>query len=105
MEEKTFKIVLADGTEIKDLIQNGSNYVSKKKIDETVFEENCAPMSFVDSEGNETVFEHGEFIQQATYKGVEGYYLAFREKSEDELKAEMIQSQIDYLAMMTDVEL
>lgn len=102
MEEKTFTIVLADGTEIKDLKINGNNYISKKKVDESVFEDNCAPMTIIDNDGAEMTFEHGEFIRQAHFS--DGYYLAFREKSEEEIQMQTLQAQLEYLAMMTDVK-
>ena len=95
MEKETFKITLADGTSIEGLTQN----------DETIFEDNCSPMTVESSGGNVTTYENGAFIQQTHYEGVDGYYLAFREKTAEEIKMETMQSQIDYLSMMTGIEI
>lgn len=45
-------------------------------------------MSVESSGGNVTTYENGAFIQQTHYEGVDGYYLAFREKTAEEIKME-----------------
>ena len=32
-----FKLILADGTEIKNLTRNGDNFISDTKVDESLF--------------------------------------------------------------------
>lgn len=105
MEKETFKITLADGTSIEGLTQNGNNFISETEIDETIFKDNCSPMTVESSGGDVTTYENGAFIQQTHYEGVDGYYLAFREKTAEEIKMETMQSQIDYLSMMTGIEI
>jgi len=80
MEKETYKITLADGTCLEGLTKSGTNYISDTQVDESIFTGNCAPMTFTCSDGTEETYENGEFIQQATYNGVSGYYLAFRDK-------------------------
>lgn len=62
-------------------------------------------MTVESSGGNVTTYENGAFIQQTHYEGVDGYYLAFREKTAEEIKMETMHSQIDYLSMMTGIEI
>lgn len=105
MEKETFKITLADGTVIEGLGKNGDNYISAEKLDESIFEDNCSPMSFEDMNGNVVTFQNGQFLQQVHYAGVPGYYLAFRDRTAQELAMEELQAKIDYLGMMTGVDI
>lgn len=78
-----YTITLADGTKLEKLDKNGDNYVSKKKVDETIFtESNLAKMVVNDGE-TDTEFTDMVFIQQMQW--ADGtYYLAFREKTDKE---------------------
>lgn len=102
MDEKRYTITLADGTELTDLRLNGNNYISDVPVSEDIFEDNCAPLTVSDGE-NEEVHENAELIQVAQY-GSE-YWVAFRDLSPAELESAKMRSDIEYLAMMTDVEL
>lgn len=103
MEEKTvYTITLADGRVIENLTMNGSNFVSETAVEETMFRNNCSPMTVSDGTNTE-IHEHAKLVQVAVYGGK--YYLAFRDISEQELKDEKIRADIDYLAMMTDTDL
>lgn len=96
-----YTITLTDGTKLKDLGLNGNNYISKTEVDESIFELNTDTVTITDEEGNETVLENAEFVQQMEFP--DGFYLCFREKSANELMMENFQSQLDYLSMMTNV--
>ena len=48
MEEKIYKIILGDGTEISNLKLNGNNFISTEKIEESVFADNCSPVTISD---------------------------------------------------------
>ena len=65
--EKSFKITLADGTQLKNLKLSGNNYISKVKITED--------------------------------------YFVLRQLSADEIDKIKTKADIEYLAMMTDVDL
>ena len=93
-----YTIRLADGRELKKLTKNGDNFVSETQVDESIFDYNTETVTITDEEGNETVLHNAEFI-------ADGFYICFREKSEMELAMENFQSQIDYIAMMADVEM
>lgn len=97
-----YTIRLADGTELKGLSKNGDNFVSSTKIDESIFEGNLATMTVSDGE-SEVTYENVELIQQVQY--ADGWYLAFRELSAQELRDMEVDAKIDYIAMMADVDM
>lgn len=72
-----YTITLADGRKLTGLSMNGNNFVSKEKIDESIFKDNLSTMTISDGE-TETVYHDVEFIQQMQWKDGT-YYLAFRE--------------------------
>lgn len=85
---------------------NGTNYVSETKVDTASW----PPMfSFeaADSDGNTTEqYDHAKLIQQEQYAWDGGrYYLAFAAVSPQEIANAELQSQIEYLAMMSDIDL
>lgn len=97
-----WKIILADGTELTGFTQNGSNYVSKTKVDESVFEDNLSTLTLTDGE-TETVMHNAVLIQQVKY--TDGWYLCFRELTQQEVQYAALNGKIDYLAMMADIDM
>ena len=97
-----YKLILADGTEIKNLTKNGDNYISDKKIDENLFKGNLSTLTITDGEETSSM-ENAELIQQIEYDGK--FWICFRELSERELKDIDMEAKIEYLAMMTDVDI
>lgn len=102
MDEKIYKIILADGTVIGNLTLNGNNFISKEPIDRTVFIENCSPVVVNDGNTDE-VHEHMELVQ-VTESGGE-YWFVLRDITEKELATIKMQSDIEYVAMMAGIEL
>lgn len=102
--EKSWKITLSDGTTIENLGLNGNNYISKTKITEDDFKGKLSKV-IIENETEKTSeeFEHMELVQIVHYE--DGYYFVLRELSEQELKDIKIQGNLDYLAMMVDVDL
>lgn len=102
--EESFKITLADGTQLKDLKLSGNNYISKMKITEEDFEGKLSKV-IIENETQKTTeeFEHMELVQIVHYEN--GYYFILRELSADELDKIKTKADIEYLAMMTDVDL
>ncbi len=102
--EESFKITLADGTQFKNLKLNGNNYISKTKITEDDFKGKLSKV-IIENETEKTSeeFKHMELVQIVHYE--DGYYFVLRELSEQELKDIKIQGNLDYLAMMVDVDL
>lgn len=77
-----YTITLADGRKLTGLDKNGDNFVSKTKVDESIFEGNLSTMKVSDGE-TEEVFKDMVFIQQMEW--ADGtFYLAFREQTQQE---------------------
>lgn len=100
--EKVYTIVLSDGTEISNLTKNGTNYVSEAPLRKDIFVNNCSPMTIQDGDKSE-LHENAELLQVMEFKGK--YYLAFRDIPKKELEEARIRSDIDYIAMMSEIDL
>lgn len=97
-----YRIVLADGTEIGGLRMNGNNFVSDVPVDEAVFDGNLTPVTIYHGLIPE-IHEHMELVQVTKMKNE--YWFVLRDISKSELDAMQVRADIDFLAMMTDVEL
>ena len=95
-------VILADGTKITDLKMNGNNFVSPMKIDEKIFDSNLSTVTIVEGE-EETTYNNMSLIHCTKYDSE--YWFALRELTETELVAIKNRSDIDYIALMCDVEL
>ena len=115
MEKGTFTITLADGTQLGGLELNGNNFVSKDEVTKGTFR---GKLSKVTIEGDAKADEAGligehenmELVQIAHYTQAvhgcdNGYYFVLRDIPEAELETLKNRGDIDYLAMMTGVEL
>jgi hypothetical protein len=105
--EKSWKITLADGTKLENLSLNGNNFVSENEITEDIFEGNLLKVKIegINDEGQEIIEEHNhmELVQIVHYE--DGYYFVLRDITEAELEKMKMQSDIEYLAMMSDIDL
>lgn len=103
--EKSFKITLADGTQLKDLKLSGNNYISKTKITEDDFKGKLSKI-IIENETDKTSeeLEHMELVQILDY-GDKGYYFVLRQLSQDEIDKLKMQGDIEYLAMMTNTDM
>lgn len=104
--EKSWKITLSDGTQLTDLKLNGNNFISEEKIVEDDFKGKLSKVIIEGiQEGQEVKqeYEHMELVQIVHNK--DGYYFVLRELSKDELDKIKTQADIEYLAMMTNVDL
>ena len=71
-----YTITLADGKKLENLDKNGDNYISKTKVDESIFKNNLSKVTISDGE-TETTYENVEFVQQMQW--TDGtWYLVFR---------------------------
>ena len=94
-----YTITLANGKKLTGLDMNGTNYVSKEKVDETIFKDNLSTMKVSDGE-TETTYTDMVFIQQMEW--ADGtFYLAFREKTQQGKILEVITANTNGL---TDVQ-
>lgn len=97
-----YTLILSDGTRVENLTMNGSNFVSKTELTESMFEENLTPVIISDGIHMET-HKAMEFIQIARYD--DGWYLALIDISDSELALRKMNSNIQYLSMMTGIDL
>lgn len=102
--EKSFKITLADGTQLKNLKLSGNNYISKVKITEDDFKGKLSKIT-IENETDKTSeeLEHIELVQIVHYE--DGYYFVLRQLSADEIDKLKMQGDIEYLAMMTNTDM
>lgn len=104
MREKFYTIILHDGTQIRNLRLNGNNYISSEEIRESMFENNMADVTIVDEEtGVSEVHGQMALVQITETNGY--YWFVIRDVSEEELRQAKVRADIDYIAMMTDVDL
>lgn len=101
-ENKTYTLILADGTRIENLTMNGNNFVSQTELTESMFEENLTPVTISDGE-REEVHQFMELVQITEED--DGWYLVIIDVPESELVLRKMNSNIQYLAMMSDIEL
>ena len=93
-----YTITLSDGTKLKDLSLNGNNFVSKTKVTEDLFAFNLSPVMINDEE-----HEQMELVQIQEHE--DGYYIVLRDVTDAEIAAAKVRADIEYIAMMTGVEL
>lgn len=99
-----YTITLADGQKLTGLGVNGSNFVSPVRVDEAIFRDNLEIMTVSDGE-TETVYHNIELIQQQAWPDG-AWYLAFREKTGQEMAAEALRKAVaDNASSMTDLQL
>lgn len=105
--EKSWKITLADGTKLENLSLNGNNFVSETIITEDDFKGKLLKVKIEGKteDGQEIAeeHEHMELVQIAHYE--DGYYFVLRDITEAELEKMKMKSDIEYLAMMSDIDL
>ena len=106
MADKTYSIFV-DGAKLAEgLTLNGTNYVSETEVDVSNLPE-AFKLTVEDNEGNAVEeFEHARLLQQEQYEWDDNkYYLAFAPISDQEIKNAEFQANLEYLAMMTDVDI
>ena len=116
-EEKnnTFKITLADGTQLTDLEHNGNNFFSTKEVTEETFKGKLGHVVISgDKDADEAglIGEHGqmELVQlahytQKTHGMPDGYYFVLRDIPAAELEMAQLKGTVAYVSMMTGYEL
>ena len=102
MDEKTYRITLADGTVLDNLTMNGNNFISEEAIDASIFDGTCSPVIINDGT-NEEIHEHMDLVQVTTVDKKSWFVL--RDIPQKELEQTKLKSDLEYLAMMCDVEL
>ena len=103
-----YTITLADGTEIKNLSLNGSNFISETHIDASIFENNLKAVHITGPNVDET-FENLELASLREDGGK--FWIVLRQLSDQELRDRNTQADIrelfntsdDIILMMADL--
>lgn len=102
MDEKIYTITLKDGTQIENLRMNGNNFISQEQINPEIFDGNLEKVTINDGENDEVHENMG--LVQVTQMGDE-YWFVLIDIPASEIANEKLRSDLDYLAMMADVEI
>lgn len=101
-EEKNYSMTLTDGTVIENLRLNGNVFISPVEILPDLFIDNCDPIVINDGDMDE-VHQHMALV--AIERHGNKYWIMLRDRTSDELDKLKIMADIEYLAMMTDVDM
>lgn len=98
-----YTIILSDGTELADLGLNGNNLVSKTPLTKADFEGKLNEITVIENGNNLGTYQNVKLAALNHYE--DGYYFVLIKMTETELFQRQVLSSLDYIAMMTDVEL
>jgi len=97
-----YEITLADGTKLKNLQLNGNNWVSPTELTEADFEDKLSTVTFTDGKNTYT-HENMRLAQVMHY--TDGWYFILLDIPKEELEKMKTQADIQYIAMMANVDL
>ena len=90
---------------VEDLSKNGTNYVSKIEVDTSQWPD-IFSLTVEASDGSVEHYEYAKLIQQVKYEwDSNNYYLAFSAVSPQTIENMKLKSDVEYIAMMTDVDI
>lgn len=102
MEEKLYTIILENGNKIENLYLGGNTFISEVPIDPNIFNKNLARVIVSNGEYEEI----HENMELAYFSEKEGkWYFVLLDIPKSKIEAAKIRSDLDYLAMMLDVEI
>lgn len=99
MDDKAYKIILADGTSIENLKLNGNNFIARTTIDPEIFAGNCSPVVISDGT-DEEVHSHMELVQVTEAESGD-YWFVLRDISEEELLRKTFMEGVSIMAVKT----
>ena len=102
MEEKRYKITLSNGVILDNLMLNGDNFISELAINTDTFADGLN--SVVINDGVSDVVHGGMILVQITTPVDGEWWFVLRDLTEMELLDIKTRSDIEYLAMMCDVD-
>lgn len=95
-------ITLSDGRVLDNIEYDGSYFHASDKIDKNIFVGNCSPFSVHIGEEDQ-LHEHAELaVFRETDNGV---HFRFRDLTKKDVQQKKIEANLEYLAMMLDVDL
>lgn len=107
-----YRITLSDGTILDNIDVNGTTLISRIPLDEKTFEHNMSPVIFerigersaIDMTDLEGTHENMEYVNILSSNDSE-YWFALMDIPESEMQYSKIQADIEYISMMTGVDL
>ena len=100
--DNIYTVILHDGTTLEDLKKNGDNYISKSIINSEVFEDNL--MEVIEVATDQTTHSHMMKLAHLTKTG-DDWWFSFIPLGNYELLEIKMKSDIEYIAMMTDIDI
>ena len=101
-ENKTYSITLDDGTKLTNIKLSGNNYISENEISTDTFNGKLSTVIISDGYST-TTLKDPELVQVVHYSN--GYYFILRERNPEEVRQEKVRADIDYIALMSNIEL
>ena len=99
----SYNIKLADGTEIKNVELNGNNFITQdSEIRSALTPANLTSVEISDETSSQLC---ENMILTNLWEAPDGWHFIIREMTESEKLKLEIEAKLEYLAMMTDVEL
>lgn len=92
-------IALSNGTELTGLELNGNNYISPEKLTEDTFADGLSPVVI-----NGEEHEQMALVQCIQHEDGRTWFI-LRDVAAEEVAQAKLRADIDFLALMTDVEL
>ena len=92
-------IALSNGTELTGLELNGNNYISKEALTEETFTDGLSPVVI-----NGEVHDQMALVQCIQHEDGRSWFI-LRDVTAEEAAQAKFRADIDFLALMTDVEL
>ena len=102
-EKEIFTVELSNGTIISNLKLNGNNFISDTEITEEMFAGGLSALYISGDKGTSYTINHAKLIQIMEYEGA--WWFILDRMPAEELLFEKISSDIDYIAMMADIDL
>lgn len=99
MANKTYTIVLSDGTKIENLTLNGNNFISTTAVTEDQFDGKLKSVTITDSDGVEEKHEN-MFLVQVTHPSDQEWWFILADKTASQIKQEQFEQSI---ASLTDM--
>lgn len=101
IEEKVYSITLEDGTKLENLHLNGNNFVSGEELTKDIFDNNLGVV--VINDGITDFVHHNMKLVHLT-KMEEEYYFYLMEIPMSEIENAKLRSDLDYVMMMTELD-
>ena len=100
-----YKVELANGTILDNLELNGNNFIPDSELDKGIFKKNLDSITITDGDGNIT--EYKDMKVAFAKIGIQETFVLLEKTKEDKdrEKLEQVIADLDYLSIMTGVDI